>query len=57
MVIGVSFVISLVGAIPLIGWIIALAGQIYLVAVQGHLYGQIGAIAGGSPKEEKFAVE
>lgn len=56
-VFGVSFVISLVGAIPLIGWIVALAGQIYLIAVQGHLYGQIGTKVGGSPKEDKFAME
>jgi hypothetical protein len=57
-IMGVSFVISLIGAIPIIGWVVAIAGQIYLVAVQGHLYGQIGSMVDGpSAKEEKFAVE
>lgn len=56
-VMGVSFVISLIGAIPIIGWVVAIAGQIYLIAVQGHLYGQIGSMMDGpSAKEEKFAV-
>lgn len=53
---GIGLVLSLVGAIPFIGWLIILAGQVYLYAVLGHLYGQIGAKMGGSMnKEEKFA--
>ncbi|MCP4362476.1 MAG: DUF4013 domain-containing protein [Chloroflexi bacterium] len=53
---GVSIVISLVMVIPIVGWLIGLAGQVYLYAVLGHLYGQIGARMGGVPKEEKFAI-
>lgn len=53
---GISMVLSLVVAIPFIGWIIILAGNVYLYAVLGHLYGQIGAkLDGGMSKEEKFA--
>ena len=49
-----SFVIGLVAIIPVIGWLIALAGNVYVVAVTYHLYGQIGAKVGGLPKADKF---
>ena len=53
---GLSLVLSLVGAIPFIGWLIILAGNVYVYAVLGHLYGQIGAkMDGGLSKEDQFA--
>ena len=53
-ILGLSFVISLPAAIPCVGWIIALAASAYVGLVTGHLYGQIGAKAGGSAKEKAF---
>lgn len=54
---GISMVLSLVGAIPFIGWLIILAGNVYVYAVLGHLYGQIGAkMDGGVSKEDQFAM-
>jgi hypothetical protein len=49
---GLSFVISLPGIIPIVGWIFTLLASIYIVFVTGHLYGQIGAKVGNIPKEE-----
>ncbi len=49
---GVSLGLSVIGVIPLIGWLIALAAGTYLTFVSGHLFGQIGAIIGGSGKEK-----
>ncbi|GIK58651.1 MAG: DUF4013 domain-containing protein [Chloroflexi bacterium] len=55
--IGISFVLGLVGSIPIIGWLIILAGNVYVYAVLGHLYGQIGAkMDGGISKEDQFAM-
>ncbi len=55
--IGISFVVSLVGWIPCIGWAIALLSYPYMMAVSGHLYGQIAVKHfGGGGKEEQFAV-
>ncbi len=51
---GLSFVLSLVGIVPLIGWVISLAGSVYVIFVTGHLYGQIGAKIGGTAKEKEF---
>jgi len=51
-----SFVISLVAQIPCLGWLIAIAAGPYIAVVAGHLYGQIAAKVGGTPKPEKFAV-
>ncbi len=49
---GVSFILSFLGIIPFIGWILSLAGRSYVVAVSGHLYGQLGAkMAGGKEKD------
>lgn len=49
---GVSFVLSFLGIIPIIGWLLSLAGRAYVVAVSGHLYGQLGAkMAGGMEKD------
>ena len=42
-------VLSLLGLIPLIGWIFSVGIAIYVFFVTGHLYGQIGAKAGGLP--------
>ena len=53
-VFAVSFVISLVSWIPIVGWIVALAGNAYIIFVTGHMYGQIGAKVGGAPKEKEF---
>jgi hypothetical protein len=46
--------ISLVAAVPCIGWLVALASAPYISAVSGHLYGQIAAKNGG--KEPKAAL-
>ena len=51
---GLSFVLSLVGIIPIVGWIISIAASAYIVFVTGHMYGQIGAKIGGAPKEKEF---
>lgn len=49
---GINIAISFLAIIPIIGWIIALAGRIYVIAVTGHLYGQIGGnIAGEKEKD------
>ncbi len=49
---GVNFVLGLLGIIPLIGFILSLAARAYVVAVSGHLYGQLGAkMYGGKGKE------
>lgn len=55
-VFAISFVLSLVAIIPLIGWIILLAVNMYVIFITGHMYGQIGAKAGGGPaaKEKEF---
>jgi hypothetical protein len=50
---GVGLVLGLVGIIPLVGWLIALAASIYTTFVSGHLFGQIGQKAGGA-KEKAF---
>ncbi|MFN2137986.1 MAG: DUF4013 domain-containing protein [Candidatus Promineifilaceae bacterium] len=50
---GIGLVLGLVGVIPLIGWLIALAASIYTTFVSGHLFGQIGAKAGGA-KEKSY---
>lgn len=54
---GISMVLSLAGSIPILGWIVLLVGQVYLIAVLGHLYGQIGAKIGGTglSKEEQYS--
>lgn len=50
---GVSILVGFLAFIPLVGSM----GQVYLLAVTGHLYGQIGAKAGGTgkTKEDMFA--
>ena len=54
-VFAVSFVLSLVSIIPIVGWLVAIAANIYILFITGHMYGQIGAKAGGgSPKEKEF---
>ncbi len=52
----IGAVLGLIFAIPVIGWIIYLAGSVYIYFVAGHMYGQIGAKMGGSsaPKEKEF---
>jgi hypothetical protein len=52
----INFVISMLAVIPFIGFLIALAGYAYVMAVMGHMYGQIGLKidGGGASKEEKF---
>lgn len=52
-ILGVGLVLGLVGAVPLIGWLIALAASIYTTFVSGHLFGQIGQKIGGM-KEKGF---
>jgi len=42
-------VLSLLGLIPLIGWIFSVGIAIYVLFVTGHLYGQIALKAGGLP--------
>ena len=55
--IGINIVLGLVGWIPCIGQIIAFMAVPYVMAVTGHLYGQIATkFVGGSSKEEQFAV-
>ena len=51
-VLGLGFVLSLVGIVPIIGWIISIFASVYVIFVSGHLYGQIGAKIGGAPKEK-----
>ncbi|MCB8986714.1 MAG: DUF4013 domain-containing protein [Ardenticatenaceae bacterium] len=46
-VLGVA--LSLLGLIPLIGWLFSVGIAIYVFFVTGHLYGQIGAKVGGLP--------
>ena len=41
--VGLSIVLSLIGSIPIIGWIFIFAANIYIIAVIFHLYGQIAA--------------
>lgn len=53
-ILGLGLVLGLIGIIPFIGWIISLAGGIYVTFVSGHLFGQIGQKAGGAPKEKVF---
>lgn len=55
-VFAISFVLSLVSIIPIIGWIILLAANMYVIFITGHMYGQIGAKTGGgpAPKEKEF---
>ena len=45
---------NLLGIIPLIGIVFTMAASIYTTVVSGHLFGQIGQIAGGSPKEKGY---
>jgi len=52
-VLGLGFVLSLVGIVPIIGWIISIFASVYVIFVSGHLYGQIGAKVGGAPKEKE----
>ena len=47
-IIGLGLVLGLIAAVPFIGWIISIAGGIYVTFVSGHLFGQIG----GAPKEK-----
>lgn len=42
-----GFVLSLLGLIPVIGWLFSVGIAVYVFYVTGHLYGQIGAKAGG----------
>jgi len=51
-VLGLGFVLSLVGIVPFIGWVISIFASVYVIFVSGHLYGQIGANVGGTPKEK-----
>lgn len=51
---GLSFVLGLVGIIPIIGWLIALAANAYTTFVTGHMYGQIAAKVGGVSKEKLY---
>jgi hypothetical protein len=51
---GISFALSLIGIIPIVGWVISFLASIYTIFVTGHLYGQIGAKIGGAPKEKEF---
>lgn len=53
---GISLGLSVIGIIPLIGWLIALAAGTYLTFVSGHLFGQIGAIIDGPGKEKDPAI-
>ena len=55
-VFAISFVLSLVGLIPIIGFIVIMPRNVYVLFVTGHMYGQIGVIAGGgsAPKEKEF---
>ncbi len=49
---GVSFVLGLLGIIPIIGFILSLAARIYVGFVAGHLYGQLGTkMFGGKEKD------
>ncbi|HIP73678.1 MAG TPA: DUF4013 domain-containing protein [Anaerolineae bacterium] len=49
---GVNFVLGFLGIIPVIGFILSLAARAYVVAVSGHLYGQLGAkMYGGKEKD------
>ncbi len=52
-VFAVGFVLSLVGIIPILGMLVILAGNAYILFVTGHMYGQIGAKAGGGSSKEK----
>ena len=54
---GLNFVLGLLGIIPIVGWVISLAASIYSLFVTGHLYGQIGTMVGGSPKEKMLDAE
>jgi len=47
MVLGAA--LGFLGLIPLIGWLFSVGATIYVFFVTGHLYGQIGAKAGGLP--------
>lgn len=50
--IGLGLVLGLIGAVPIIGWLVALAASIYTTFVSGHLFGQIGRKAFGPTKEK-----
>jgi hypothetical protein len=52
-ILGLSFVLSLVGIVPIIGWIISIFASVYVIFVSGHLFGQIGTKVGGAPKEKE----
>lgn len=51
---GISFGLSLIGFIPILGWIISFLASVYVIFVTGHLYGQIGSKIDGAPKEKDF---
>lgn len=52
-VLGISLVIGVVAAVPILGWVIALASGAYTLMISSHLYGQIAAKVIGS-KADKF---
>jgi hypothetical protein len=49
--IGLGIVLGLIGVIPFIGWLVALAASIYTTFVSGHLFGQIGRKVAGDKEK------
>lgn len=50
----ISFLFFFVNIVPVIGSLIWLATNAYVLFIAAHLYGQIGIKAGGAPKEKEF---
>jgi len=49
--IGLGLVLGIIGIIPIIGWLVALAASIYTTFVSGHLFGQIGRNVAGDKEK------
>lgn len=50
-IVGIGLVLGLIGVVPIVGWIISLAGGIYVTFVSGHLFGQIGQNVDGTKEK------
>jgi hypothetical protein len=53
--IAAGLVVSLVGSIPICGWLIAPVGSVWIMVATAYLFGQIAAKAAGKPVEVDYS--